>query len=299
MTTRTRPQPRRKVRPTKPANANKPANKPKRTTQKLVPRGGIRVDEVVAHQVHPSLVAERVKSRKRLDEVQREIEDLTREVEQVDTLLEKVTLRKKLAMKEEERQKLYEMMHLVNTGPANMNTFEKAITLRERRARNKETQKLKTKMQDLLTRSPVRVMLPTLKMKNRMAINRVRLDDIKTKKIQNEFKRAIRFKEDERTKEAREKEAEDDAEAERMLKRTQTKWVNPELKKAKEEQSALETQQKLFFEAHKEDSEMPSELLNMMVNANTRKSMPVPSNLLNMAVKKTRKAMPRPKIRKR
>ena len=270
MATRTRPQPRpqprKKVRPN--------ANKPKRTTQKMVPRG-IKVDAAT--------VADRVKSRKRLDEVQREIEDLTRQVDEAPTILEKVTLRKEIATKEEERQKLYEMMHLVNTGPTNMNTFEKAITLRERRARNKETQKLKTKMKDLLTRSPVRVKMPTLTLKNRMAINRARLRALNNQQIQNGFKRAIRFAEDLRTKEAREKAAENDAEAERLLKKMQTKWVNPELKKAQEEQSELETQQKLFFQIHKEDdSEMPSELLHMAVNA-----------------KKTRKSRPMPKIRKR
>lgn len=281
MATRTRPQPRRKVRPTKAVNANKPLRK----TQKLVPRGGIRVDAVVAHQVHPSLVAERVKSRKRLDEVQREIEDLTRRVDEAPTLLEKVTLRKEMATKEEERQKLYEMMRLVNTGPTNMDTFEKTITLRERRARNKETQKLKPKIQELLTRSPVRVQMPTLKMKNRMAINRARLRALNTMQMQDGFKRAIRFAEDQRTKEAREKAAENDAEAERLLKKMQTKWVNPELKKAQEEQAELESQQKLFFQIQKEDdSEMPSELLNMAVNAKkTRKSKP----------------MPKPKLRKR
>jgi hypothetical protein len=235
------------------------------------------VDAVtVADQVHPSLVAERVKSRKRLGEVQREIEDLTRQVDEAPTLLEKVTLRKEMAMKEEERQKLYEMMHLVNTGPTNMNTFEKTITLQERRARNKETQKLK-KAQDLLTRSPVRVKMPTLKLKNRMAINRARLRALNTQQMQNGFKRVIRFAEDQRTKEAREKAAENDAEAERLLKKMQTKWVNPELKKAQEEQAELESQQKLFFQIQKEDvSDMPSELLNMAVNAKTRKSKPMP-----------------------
>jgi len=221
-------------------------------------------------------VAERVKSRKRLGEVQREIEDLTRQVDEAPTLLEKVTLRKEMAMKEEERQKLYEMMHLVNTGPTNMNTFEKTITLQERRARNKETQKLK-KAQDLLTRSPVRVKMPTLKLKNRMAINRARLRALNTQQMQNGFKRVIRFAEDQRTKEAREKAAENDAEAERLLKKMQTKWVNPELKKAQEEQAELESQQKLFFQIQKEDvSDMPSELLNMAVNAKTRKSKPMP-----------------------
>ena len=231
-------------------------------------------------------VADRVKSRKRLGEVQREIEDLTRQVDEAPTILEKVTLRKKLAMKEEEREKLYDDTILnkdLNTVPVNLDAVEKAITLRERRARNKETQKLKTKMQVLLTRSPVRVKMPTLTLKNRMAINSARLRALNNQQIQNGFKRVIRFAEDLRTKEAREKAAENDAEAERLLKKMQTKWVNPELKKAQEEQSELETQQKLFFQIHKEDdSEMPSELLHMAVNA-----------------KKTRKSRPMPKIRKR
>jgi hypothetical protein len=243
----------------------------------MVPRG-IKVDAAT--------VADRVKSRKRLDEVQREIEDLTRQVDEAPTLLEKVTLRKKLAMKEEEREKLYDDTILnkdLNTVPLNLDAVEKAITLRERRARNKETQKLKTNMQKLLTRSPVRVKMPTLTLKNRMAINSARLRALNNQQIQNGFKRAIRFVEDLRTKEAREKAAENDAEAERMLKKMQTKWVNPELKKAQEEQSELETQQKLFFQIQKEDdSEMPSELLHMAVNA-----------------KKTRKSRPMPKIRKR
>ena len=270
----------------------------------MVPRG-IRVDAAT--------VADRVKSRKRLGEVQREIEDLTRQEEQATTLLEKVTLRKKLAMKEEEREKLYDHTILnkglnkgLNTEPVNLDAIERAVTIQERRARNNETRKKKKAennekrtIQRLLVRSPVRVIMPTLKMKNRMAINRARLDDLKTKKIQNEFKRAIRFREDEQTKDAREKAAENDAEAERMLKKMQTRWVNPELKKAREEQSALETQQKLFFEAHKEDSDMPSELLNMMVNAKPRKAMPMPSELLNTAIQKTRKYRPMPKIRKR
>jgi hypothetical protein len=243
----------------------------------MVPRG-IKVDAAT--------VADRVKSRKRLDEVQREIEDLTRQVDEAPTLLEKVTLRKKLAMKEEEREKLYDDTILnkdLNTVPVNLDAVEKAITLRERRARNKETQKLKTNMQKLLTRSPVRVKMPTLTLKNRMAINSARLRALNNQQIQNGFKRAIRFAEDLRTKEAREKAAENDAEAERLLKKMQTKWVNPELKKAQEEQSELETQQKLFFQIQKEDdSEMPSELLHMAVNA-----------------KKTRKSRPMPKIRKR
>jgi hypothetical protein len=243
----------------------------------MVPRG-IKVDAAT--------VADRVKSRKRLGEVQREIEDLTRQVDEAPTILEKVTLRKKLAMKEEEREKLYDDTILnkdLNTVPVNLDAVEKAITLRERRARNKETQKLKTKMQVLLTRSPVRVKMPTLTLKNRMAINSARLRALNNQQIQNGFKRVIRFAEDLRTKEAREKAAENDAEAERLLKKMQTKWVNPELKKAQEEQSELETQQKLFFQIHKEDdSEMPSELLHMAVNA-----------------KKTRKSRPMPKIRKR
>jgi hypothetical protein len=243
----------------------------------MVPRG-IKVDAAT--------VADRVKSRKRLGEVQREIEDLTRQVDEAPTILEKVTLRKKLAMKEEEREKLYDDTILnkdLNTVPVNLDAVEKAITLRERRARNKETQKLKPKIQELLTRSPVRVQMPTLKMKNRMDINRARLRALNTMQMQDGFKRAIRFAEDQRTKEAREKAAENDAEAERLLKKMQTKWVNPELKKAQEEQSELESQQKLFFQIQKEDnSEMPSELLNMAVNA-----------------KKTRKSRPMPKIRKR
>jgi hypothetical protein len=231
-------------------------------------------------------VADRVKSRKRLGEVQREIEDLTRQVEQASTLLEKVNLRKNLTMKEEERDKLYEHTILnkdLNTVPVNLDAVERAVTIQERRARNNETRKKikaekeeKMYVQRLLTREPVRVKMPTLKLKNRMAINAARLKELDKKQLLNGFQRVIRFAEDLRTKEAREKAAENDAEAERLLKKMQTKWVNPELKKAQEEQSALESQQRLLFQSHKDNSEMPSELLHMAVNAKTRKSRPMP-----------------------
>jgi hypothetical protein len=256
MAVRTRPQPsRRKVRPEK------------RKTQKVVPRG-IRVDVSVA---------DRVKSRKRLEEVQREIEDLTRQVDQATSLLKKVILRKELASKEEERQKLYEMLHLVNTGPSNVNTFEKAITIQERRAQNNETRKrYKERMNTppLMTRSPIRVKMPSLKMKNRMAINATRLKELQRKQIENGYERFIRFGEEIRTREAREKAATDDAV--RLVRKMQTSWVNPEVKRAREEQSELETQQKILFQTQKEDSDIPKELLNMMTNAKKRRSRPMP-----------------------
>lgn len=69
------------------------SQKPKQT-KKLVPKG-IRVS-----------VAERVKLRKRMDEIQREIEALTREVEAAP-LKERVRLRTALHHKEEERDNLY------------------------------------------------------------------------------------------------------------------------------------------------------------------------------------------------
>jgi len=72
-----------------------------------------------------SVIAERVKQRKRLEEVQREIEDISRQLENTKNINEVVKLRKLLAEKEQERDKLYhltkEEVNLVKTSGLPLN----------------------------------------------------------------------------------------------------------------------------------------------------------------------------------
>jgi hypothetical protein len=67
-----------------------------------------------------SVIAERVKQRKRLEEVQREIEDISRQLENTKNINEVVKLRKKLAEKEQERVKLYDLTKEVNLDAVNL-----------------------------------------------------------------------------------------------------------------------------------------------------------------------------------
>ena len=68
-----------------------------------------------------SVIAERVKQRKRLEEVQREIEDISRQLENTKNINEVVKLRKLLAEKEQERGKLYHLTKQeVNLDAVNM-----------------------------------------------------------------------------------------------------------------------------------------------------------------------------------
>jgi len=294
-----RPKPRPKTR--------KPTNGPKRKTKKMVPKG---------KRVDARTVANRVKNRKRIDELQREIEELTRQEEHAPSIASRVVLRRQLAEKEEERDKLYRAinavarnadtnagvvgttlntivetnaentklddrnaentklddMDVVNLDAVNLdavnldavNLVEKPMTLRERRAQNRETRKLrkeeKERIQRLLNSEPVRVNVSTLKMRNRKAMHAAQLEKLNLMKIQNELDRATRLL----NMEKRDKAAAENSEAHHLLQQMQTKWIRPELKKAQQEEKAMEAQQRVLFQAQAKETNIPSEVLQMM-----------------------------------
>lgn len=176
----------------------RPTVKPKKSKKlvpKLVPRGGIRVS--VADRVSGAervSVADRVKLRRRMDEVQREIETLTREVEAAP-LKERVRLRTELHHKEEERENLYTQLKAANEVVANrvtegtlwtddvtnpdvdLNAVNEVTnvdlnapnhevdlnevhmakpTLKERRTQNRQTRKQKKELRNMITSMTVR-----------------------------------------------------------------------------------------------------------------------------------------------
>jgi hypothetical protein len=262
----------------------------------MVPRGGIRVE--------PATVLDRVKQRKRLDEVQREIEEISRKIENERSLFEIVKLRKLFEQKDEEREQLYKAtIHQgtkMNASPVNLNAVNldavnldskgvnldavnldldevnsnEVMTLRQRRNRNRETQKRRKEereqVQKLLNLEPVKVNMPKLTMKDRKAINAARLAKLDDLAIRNGFGKAIKFAEDWRTKDARDKAAEDDAEAERLVKKMATQWENPEVKKERKKKSVMESKQHLFHLKQMQEGNAPNELKEMMVKTKTK-----------------------------
>ena len=294
-----RPKPRPKTR--------KPSNGPKRKTKKMVPKG---------KRVDARTVANRVKNRKRIDELQHEIDELTRQEEHAPSIASRVVLRRQLAEKEEERDKLYRAINAVTTNAGTnagtnaitnagtnsethvttldtiaetnaentklddieevdlddidavnldaVNLNEKPMTLRERRAQNRETRKRrkeeKERIQRLLNREPVRVNVSTLKMRNRKAMHAAQLEKLNLMKVQNELDRARRLL----NMEKRDKDAAENSEAHHLLQQMQTKWIRPELKKAQQEEKAMEAQQRILFQRQAKETNIPSEVLQMM-----------------------------------
>lgn len=286
-----RPRPRPKPRTR--SKANGPANaKPKRQTKRMVPRG---------KRVDAATVAARVNNRKRLDEVQREIEEISRKIENSNSLIEIVKLRKLFEIKDEERDELYKKtldpvkgtkmnvnlnsvsLDEVEIKPVNLNAVNakpEGLSLRGRRARNRETRKQKQKekaelekLHKLLTSEPIKVNLPKMTMKDRKAMNAARLAKLDDLAFHNGFDKAIKFLDDWGTKEARNKAAADDAEAERLVKQMVTTWENPEVVKERKLKSVMESKQHFFHSKQAQEGNAPNELKAMIVKARPK---PVP-----------------------
>lgn len=223
-------------------------------------------------QAGPS-VGERVVKRKRLAEVQREIEEISRKLETERTLYKIVELRKELKKKEEERDDLYKATQDGDKNVVNMDTAEKMVTLMERRARNRETQKQRKeekqereRVAKLLTRDPLHVELK-ISLKNRKAMNAERIKNLQRAKIRNEFARASRYIEQIHSQEANDKKALEEEEAARMVKKMATDWENPEAKKARKKESVMEAKQKSFYSQLASNGNAPNELKKMMVKS--------------------------------
>jgi hypothetical protein len=218
-------------------------------------------------------VGERVVKRKRLAEVQREIEEISRKLETERTLYKIVELRKELKKKEEERDKIYKETQNGDKNVVNMDTAEKMVTLMERRARNRETQKQRKeekqereRVAKLLTRDPLHVELK-ISLKDRKAMNAERIKNLQRAKIRNEFARASRYIEQIHSQEANDKKALEEEEAARMVKKMATDWENPEAKKARKKESVIEAKQKGFYSQLASNGNAPSELKAMMVKS--------------------------------
>jgi len=283
---------------------------PKRQTKKMVPRG---------KRVDAATVAARVNNRKRLDEVQREIEEISRKIENANSLSEIVKLRKLFKTKDEERDELYKKtvgiqgtsqgttqgtkmnvnlnsvnldavnlnLDAVETKPVNLDDVnskpvEKVISLRGRRARNRETRKQLQKekaereqIHKLLTSEPIKVNMPKLTIKDRKAINAARLAKVDDLAFRNAFGKVTKFSEDWRTKDARDKAAEDDADAERLVKQMVTTWENPEVVKERKLKSVMESKQHFFHSKQAQEGNAPNELKEMIAKAKPRPK-PVP-----------------------
>jgi len=235
----------------------RPSQKPK-PTKKLVPRGGIRVS-----------VADRVKLRRRMDEVQREIEALTREVEAAP-LKERVRLRTALHHKEEERDNLYMRLKEANrvtegtlwtndVGPNNVITNEvgpndvtnpevdlnavnvdlNAVnkvtkpTLKERRTQNRQTRKQKKALRNMITRMTVReAALENFKTRKARNADRLKhqLAELELQKHQDRLALVKRRLEEERTRKAREEADPESGNVEALFRRM---MQYPEMKTVK------------------------------------------------------------------
>ena len=196
-------------------------SKPK--TKKLVPRGK-RVS-----------VADRVKARKRMDEVQREIEDISRRIETEKYLGEIVKLRRLFEEKDNERDRLYkEVQNKAKNEPKNVPDVVKK-TLQERRANNKTKKNMKEQMQKEQMQNEIRprINAPTLKLRDRKALNLERMYQLKKK---DEF-------------------APEDETA-HLLKEMQT-WVKPKVEYVSE---------KAYY-SMKEEDDVPKELRSMIIRA--------------------------------
>jgi hypothetical protein len=216
-------------------------------------------------------VGERVVMRRRLAEVQREIEEISRKLETEMSLYKIVELRKELKKKEEERDELYKATQNGDKNVVNMDTAEKMVTLIERRTRNRETQKQRKeekqereRVAKLLTRDPLHVELK-ISLKNRKAMNAERIKNLQRAKIRNEFARASRYIEQIHSQEANDKKTLEEEEAARMVKQMATDWENPEAKKERKKQSVMEAKQKGFYSQLASNGNAPNELKAMMV----------------------------------
>ena len=289
--TRSKPMPQPNVGPAK----------PKRQTKRLVPRG---------KRVDAATVAARVENRKRLGDLQREIEEISRNIENANSLAEKVRLRKLFEKKDEERDELYKKtvgplqekktnvnlnaVNSVNLNALNLDDFEirpikpikEVISLKGRRARNRETRKQKKKekmelekLYKLMTSEPIKVEMPKMTIKDRKAMNAARLAELDLLASHNKIEKAVKLAEDLRTKEARDKAAEDDAEAERLVKQMVTSWKNPEVLKERKLQSVMEAKQKGFYSQHAQEGNAPNELMNMMIKEPKPKPKPKPKTM--------------------
>ena len=222
----------------------------------------------------PWVIAERVKQRKRLEEVQREIEDITRQLENTKNINEVVKLRKLLAEKEQERGKLYHLtkqevnmvktsvnldavnldLDAVNLDLNAVNAAPLTMKLQNRRVRNRESRKVakeKAKMVSLLESKPIRVEPPKLKFSDRKGIAELMLLKSDLLRQHNALDRV-------KERAAREKENKELDEIQHLLKQMETKWENPVQKKEREEQKALERTQHEHYLKNKNSSKMMS-----------------------------------------
>jgi hypothetical protein len=122
-------------------------------------------------------IADRVNKRKRLSELQREIEDLSRRIEAETSLGEIVKLRRLFEEKDNERDRLYKEVMAMNGKNKNRNVdvpfLLKKMTLQERRAK-------KTKKVEIRPRIIAQTLkLKDLKLKDRKALNLERMYQLK------------------------------------------------------------------------------------------------------------------------
>ena len=216
-------------------------------------------------------IGERVNLRRRLAQVQREIEDISRKLETETSLFAIVELRKAFEKKDEERDALYKAtQNGPNKNVVNVNAVEKMMTLAERRQRNhvtrkqrKEEKQERERVAKLLTRDPLHVELK-LSLKDRKAINAERIKDLQRAKIRNEFARASRYIEQIHSQEANDKKALEDEKAAYLLKQMATNWENPEVQKERKKQSVMESKQKDLYLQQSQEGDVPMELKAMI-----------------------------------
>lgn len=278
----TKPRPRPKPKPrTRTAKANTGLNlnavnsigislndEPKRRTPKK-PRAR-RAQGTAQAQGTGISVGERVKLRRQLAQVQREIEDISRKLETEKSLFAIVELRKEFEKKDEERDALYKATQNGPKNVVNVNAVEKMMTLAERRQRNhvtrkqrKEEKQERERVAKLLTREPLHVELK-LSLTDRKAINAERIKDLQRAKIRNEFARASRYIEQIHSQEANDKKALEDEKAAYLLKQMATNWENPEVQKERKKQSVMESKQKDFYLQQSQEGDVPMELKAMI-----------------------------------
>jgi hypothetical protein len=182
-------------------------------------------------------VADRVKTRKRMDELQREIEDISRRIEAERYLGEIVKLRRLFEEKDNERDRLYKEIQNENktkakNNPKNALDIVKKKTLQERRANNKTKKNMKDQMKKDQMQNVMRprINATTLKLKDRKALNLEHMYQMK--------------KEEDVPKELRS-----------MVKETQPQ-VKPKV--------TYDVSEKAYY-AMKEDGDVPKELKSMII----------------------------------
>jgi len=134
-------------------------------------------------------VADRVNKRKRLSELQREIEDLSRRIEAESSLGEIVKLRRLFEEKDNERDRLYKEVMAMNGKNKNKNVdvpfLLKKMTLQERRAK-------KTKKVEIRPRIIAQTLkLKDLKLKDRKALNLERMYQLKKNEEEEAEKKKV------------------------------------------------------------------------------------------------------------